>query len=72
MAPGISNKQAQHLWQARASQAAKKREVEEDNYLPQSVLQFLDVEEEQQGGPRNLQQPQGLQPSFSHWEDLPV
>ena len=48
------------------------RKIEKDNYLPQSVLQFLDVEEEQQGGPGDLRQPQGLQPAFSHWEDLPV
>ena len=72
MAPGIGNKRAQHLRRARASQAAKKRKIEEDNYLPQSVLQFLDVEEEQQGGPGDLRQPQVLQPSFSHWEDFPV
>ena len=36
--------------------------MEEDNYLPQSVLQFLYVEEEQQGGPGNLRQPQVLNP----------
>ena len=62
MAPGIGNKRAQHLRQARASQAAKKRKVEEDNYLPQSVLQFLNVEEEQQGGPGNLRRPRYSNP----------
>ena len=74
MAPGIGNKRAQHLRKARALQAAKGRKAEEDNYLPQSLLQFLDVEEEQQGHgePGDLRQPQRLQPSFSHWEDLPV
>ena len=50
MAPGIGKKRAQQLRRARA---AKKRKIEEDNYLPQSVLQFLDVEEDRQGG--NLQ-----------------
>ena len=47
MALDIGNKRAQQLRRARA---AKKRKIEEDNYPPQSVLQFLDVEEERQGG----------------------
>ena len=40
----VTSREAQ---QARASQAAKRRKIGYDNYLPQSVLQFLDVEEEQ-------------------------
>ena len=53
-------------------QAAKRRKIEDDDYLPQSVLQFLGVEEEQQARPGDLQRPQGLQPSYSHREGLPV
>ena len=40
--------------------------------FPSPVLQFLDVEGEQRGRPGDLQWPHGLQPSFSHREDLPV
>ena len=36
------------------------------------VLQFLGVEKEQRGRPGDLQWLHGLQPSFSHREDLPV
>ena len=53
----------------RASQAAKKRKIRDDNYLLRPVLQFLGVEEEQQGRPGDLQR---LQPSFPYQEDLPV
>ena len=55
MAPGIGNKRAQHLRRARA---AKGRKIGGDCYLLQSVLQFLDVEVEREGGDL-----QGLQPS---------
>ena len=44
---------------------AKKRGIEEGNYLPQSVLQFLDVEEEQQGGPGIYGSPRDFNP-LSH------